>query len=77
MFIIKYFPSFCLSFFYEGKNKDEIIFLFPLCEGDLMKYLVIHLTKTFHDESKKTIFLGYTVYYVFHDALHAKCTGAG
>jgi hypothetical protein len=56
MFKIKYFPSFCLSFFYEGKNKDEIIFLFPLCEGDLMKYLGIHLTKIFYDEPKKTIF---------------------
>ena len=33
--------------FYEGKNKDEITFLFPLRKGGLMKYLGINNTKYF------------------------------
>ncbi len=36
-----------MSFFYGGKNRDEIIFLFPLCEGGLLKYLGIDLLKYF------------------------------
>ena len=51
--------------FFEGKNKDKIIFLFPLGESELLKYLVFHLTKIFQDESKTTFYLGVVIFYVF------------
>ena len=66
MFVIKYFSSFYLLFFFnQGKNKDEIIFLFPLCEGGLLKYLGINNTKIFYDESKTTFYLSVVIFYVF------------
>ena len=39
--------------------------VFPLCEGGLLKYLGIHLTKIFYDESKTTFNLGVVFFYVF------------
>jgi hypothetical protein len=62
--------------FYEGKNKDKIILVFPLCEGDLMKYLGIDNTKIFKDESKKTFYLGYLFFYVFLGTYSAQSPGA-
>ena len=69
------FLHFVCRFLNEGKKRDENLFLFPLRESELLKYLVIHLTKIFQDESKKTIFLGYTLYYVFHDKHSAQSAG--